>query len=90
MTAAEAAIEWNADDPFAVLARTSAAAAKAVKADPEAVYLMADEIVVRTFRGTLDRPGSVKFLCTSCGAPVEKNRLICRRCESALRSDDTG
>lgn len=83
MTAAEEAIEQNPHDPFADLGRISAAAAQAVKADPESVRRVADEIVVRVFRGELDKPDSLKFLCISCGAPLPDDRPVCRRCEPA-------
>jgi hypothetical protein len=88
MTAAEAAIEQNALDPYAALEQTSAAAAQAVKVDPETVYQMAGEIVVRVFRGKLDGSGSLEMLCISCGAPVPDKRLLCRRCEPEFLSDD--
>jgi hypothetical protein len=88
MTAAEAAFEQNARDPFAELERTSAAAARAIKADPEAVYRMAGEIVVRTFRAKLGQPGSFTFLCPSCGTPLPDNRIACSRCRPDPWSGD--
>jgi hypothetical protein len=81
MTAAEAAIEQNAIDPFAELERTSADAARVIKADPSTVYRLAGEIVVKAFRGKLDEPGSLEFLCISCGQPLADDSLVCRRCE---------
>jgi len=88
MTAAEAAIEENAYDPYVALEHTSAAAAQAVKADPETVYQLAGEIVVRIFRAKLDVPGSVEMLCVSCGAPLPDNRLLCDQCEPEFLADD--
>lgn len=88
LTAAEAAIEQNGRDPFAELARTSADAAQAIKADPGTVYRIADEIVVRTFRAKLDKPGSLEFLCVSCGADIPSNLLAGSRCRPELQSDD--
>lgn len=87
MTAAETAIELNTRDPFAELERTSAAAAQEIKVDPETVYRIADEIVVRAFRAKLDKPGSLEFLCVSCGAPLPCNRLVCSQCEPEFLSD---
>lgn len=88
ISAAEAAIELNNRDPFAELEQTSADAAQAIRADPEAVYRIADEIVVRTFRAKLDKPGSLEFLCISCGAPLPCNRLVCSECEPEFLPDD--
>jgi len=88
MVAAEAAMEQKDGDPRQVLERTSTAAAKAVEADPEIVYRMADEIVVRTFRADLDKPGSLEFLCVSCGVSVPRHRLVCGRCAPGFLSDD--
>ncbi len=81
-------MEQKNRDPRQELVRTSAAAAKAVEADPEIVYRMANEIVVRTFRGRLDKPGSLEFLCVSCGASVPRHLLVCGRCAPEFLSDD--
>ncbi|MGD8439604.1 MAG: hypothetical protein PVG53_03645 [Holophagae bacterium] len=88
MTAAEAAFERNARDPFAELEQASTAAAQAVDADPEAVYRIADELVLRVFRAKLSEPNSLQFLCPSCGAPLPDNRPACRRCKPNFPSDE--
>ena len=46
MAAAEAAIERNPRDPFAALAQTSAETAASFGVEAQAVYLIADGIVV--------------------------------------------
>jgi len=88
MVAAEAAMEQKDRDPRRELVRTSTAAAKAIDADPEIVYRMANEIVVRTFRADLDKPGSLEFLCVSCGVSVPRHRLVCGQCAPGFLSDD--
>jgi len=87
-SAAEAAIELNTRDPFAELEKTSAAAALEIRADPEAVKRIADEIVVKTFRAKLNKPGSLEFLCISCGSPLPCNRLVCSKCEPEFLTAD--
>jgi hypothetical protein len=88
MVAAETAMEQKDRDPRQELERTSSAAAKAVEADPEIVFQMADEIVVRTFRADLDKPGSLEFLCVSCGVSVPRHRLVCGLCAPGFLSDN--
>lgn len=88
MTAAEVAFERNARNPFAELEQASAAAAQAVDADPEAVYRIADTLVLRVFRAKLSEPDSLQFLCPSCGAPLPDNRPACSRCTPDVPSDE--
>lgn len=88
LTAAEEAIEENPHDPFAELKRISATAASAVRADPDIVHRIAGEIVVRAFRADFDSPGSLEFLCVTCGAPLPENRPICSRCVTESLSDN--
>ncbi len=88
MVAAEVAIEHNDRDPRTELEQISTAAAHAIKADPESVYRMADEIVVEVFRAELDKPGSLEFLCVSCGSPLPDPRLVCSRCVPEFLPDD--
>jgi hypothetical protein len=75
-------------DPRQELERASTAAAHAVEADPGIVFRMADEIVVRFFRADLDQPGSLKYLCVSCGTSVPRHRLVCGQCAPEFLSDD--
>ncbi len=88
MVAAETAMEQKDRDPRQELERTSSAAAKAIEADPEIVFRMADEIVMRIFRADLDKPGSLEFLCVSCGISVPRHRLVCGRCAPGFLPDD--
>lgn len=81
-------MEQKGRDPRQELVRTSTAAAKSVEADPAIVYRMANEIVVRTFRADLDKPGSLEFLCVSCGTSVPRHRLVCYQCAPDFLSDD--
>jgi hypothetical protein len=88
MVAAEAAMEQKARDPRLELERTSVVAARAIQADPELVLRMADELVVKVFRAELGKPGSLEFVCVSCGSPVPDNRLVCDDCAPEFLPDN--
>ena len=105
MTAAEAAIELNARDPYAELERTCTTAAEAVKADPETVYQIAGEIGkggVGTVYKARDRYlgrdvalgivplGTANLLARDLGMPTDPARAADALADTEVRRIDVG